>query len=361
MLVKAAICYAFGQPLVVEEIELDAPQQGEVQVKLTACAICHSDIHYMSGAWGGVLPAVYGHEAAGIVTDVGPGVSLVKHGDPVIVSLLRSCGHCYFCARGESHMCEASFALDSESRLRTHTGHAIHQGMRTGAFAESVVVHESQLMVVPEKIPLDRASLLACGVITGLGAVVNTAQVPSGSSVVIIGTGGVGLNSIQGAALAGAQPIIAVDLVQSKLEVARAFGATHTINSTEEHPAEAVHALTHGRGADYVFVTVGSGAAIEQGMTLLRKAGALVMVGMPASGVKLPIEAADLAGNGQRILGSKMGSTRLRIDIPKLVELYQHDRLKLDELITARYSLDQINEAIDSMKQGEALRNVIMF
>jgi Zn-dependent alcohol dehydrogenase len=179
--------------------------------------------------------------------------------------------------------------------------------------------------------------------------------------VVIIGTGGVGLNSIQGAFLSGAQPIIAIDRVQSKLEAARSFGATHTVNSTEENPLEAVRSLTQGRGADYVFVTVGSIKAMEQGLTLVRKAGTLVIVGMPASGAKLQIEAVDLADNSQHILGSKMGSTRLHLDVPKLVELYRQGRLKLDELITARYPLEEINEAIAAVKRGEALRNVIVF
>jgi Zn-dependent alcohol dehydrogenase len=358
---KAALCYEFGQPLVIEEINIDPPRAGEVKVKLAACAICHSDIHSMEGAWGGVLPAVYGHEAAGVVTAVGPYVSLVKPGDYVVVTLIRSCGRCYFCAQGQPHMCEGTFALNHESRLHTRDGQPIHQGIRTGAFAEYVIVDQSQVVQIPAEMPLDSASLLACGVITGLGAVVNTARVPSGSSVVVIGTGGVGLNSIQGAFLSGAQPIIAIDLVNSKLEAAKSLGATHTVNPTEENPLAAVRSLTQGRGADYVFVTVGSTKAMEQGLTLVRRAGTLVIVGMPAIGAKLQIEAVDFADNSQRILGSKMGSTRLHGDVPKLVELYQQGRLKLDELITARYPLEEINEAIAAVKRGEALRNVIVF
>jgi len=358
---KAALCYEFGQPLVIEDVEIDPPQTGEVKVKLVACAICHSDIHKIEGAWGGTLPMVCGHEAAGIVEEVGPNVTLAKPGDRVVVSLIRSCGRCYFCMQGHPHLCETVFALDTESRLHTKTGQSIFQAIRTGAFAEYVVVDQSQVVQVPKEMPLDSASLLACGVITGLGAVVNTAQMPSGSSVVVIGTGGVGLNSIQGAALSGAQPIIAIDLVNSKLEAAKVFGASHGINSMEENAQEAVHSLTQGRGVDYVFVTVGSVKAIEQGATLLRAGGTLVVVGLPASGVKMAIEAADFAEKSQRILGSKMGSTRLRVDVPKLVELYEQGRLKLDELITARYPLEEINEAIAAVKRGEALRNVIMF
>lgn len=358
---KAALCYKFGQPLVIEEINIDPPEAGEVKVKLAACAICHSDIHYMEGAWGGVLPAVYGHEAAGVVTEVGPHVSLVKPGDYVVVTLIRSCGRCYFCTQGQPHMCEGTFALNHESRLHTRDGQPIHQGIRTGAFAEYVIVDQSQVVQIPTEMPLDKASLLACGVITGFGAVVNTARVPCGSSVVVIGTGGVGLNSIQGAFLSGAQPIIAIDLVTSKLEAAKSLGATHTVNPAEENPLEAVRSLTQGRGADYVFVTVGSAKAMEQGLTLVRRAGTLVLVGMPAVGAKLQIEAVDFADNSQRILGSKMGSTRLHVDVPKLVELYKQGRLKLDELITARYPLEEINEAIAAVKRGEALRNVIVF
>ena len=358
---KAAVCHEFGKPLTVEEVTLDPPQAGEVKVKLAACAICHSDIHYMDGAWGGTLPAVYGHEAAGVVEEVGPRVAAVKPGQRVVVSLIRSCGRCFFCTRGESHMCETSFPLDRGGRLHTADGGALLQGLRTGAFAEYAVVADSQVVPLPDDMPLDSASLLACGVITGLGAVVNTAQVPAGSSVVVIGTGGVGLNSVQGAVLCGAQPIVAIDLQAGKLEAAKAFGATHAVDPAAEDAREAVRALTGGRGADYVFVTVGSARAIEQGLGLLRRAGTLVVVGMPASGVKAEIEALDFANDGQRMIGSKMGSTRLGIDVPKLVELYRQGRLKLDELITARYPLAEINEAIAAVKGGEALRNVIVF
>ncbi len=358
---KAAICYEFGKPLVIEEVKLDPPQAGEVKVKLSACAICHSDIHYIDGAWGGTLPAVYGHEAAGVVEEVGSGVKMIKPGDHVVVTLIRSCGRCYFCAKGEPHMCESSFPLDSESRLHSLEGQPILQALRTGAFAEKVVVDESQVVQVPEEIPLDSASLLACGVITGLGAVVNTARVPSGSSVVVIGVGGVGLNSIQGAALSGAYPIIAIDLVDSKLEAAKTFGATHTVNTSDNKASKTVYPLTEGRGADYVFVTVGSAAVIEEGRKLLRKGGTVVVVGMPPLGAKMEIEAVTLADKGQHIMGSKMGATRLQVDVPKLVALYENGRLKLDELITNRYPLEEINEAIAAVKRGEALRNVIIF
>ncbi len=358
---KAAICTEFGKPLVVEEVGIDPPQAGEVMVKLAACAICHSDIPFMEGAWGGDLPTVYGHEAAGVVEETGPGVVGVAAGDHVVVTLIRSCGRCFFCAQGEPNMCEGKFPLDAESRLHFAQGGPVNQGLRTGAFADYALVDESQLVRIPGEMPLDSASLLACGVITGLGAVVNTARVPAGSSVVVIGTGGVGLNSIQGARLSGAHPIIAIDLADSKLEAARAFGASHAVNSSADDAKAVVRSLTQGRGADYVFVTVGSAKAIEQGLRLLRRAGTLVVVGMPPSGVTAAIEPLILADKGQHIVGSKMGSTRLGVDVPKLVRLYQEGRLKLDELITARYPLAEINEAIAAVKRGEALRNVILF
>ena len=358
---KAAICYEFGQPLMIEDVFLDPPQANEVRVKLSACAICHSDIHYIDGAWGGTLPAIYGHEAAGEVLEVGPGVTLAQIGDRVIVTLIRSCGRCFFCDKGEPYLCETSFRLDRQSPLSTRDGQPIVQALRTAAFAEEVVVHESQIVSVPTEMPMDSASLIACGVITGYGAVVNTAGIPVGSSVVVIGTGGVGLNSVQGAALAGARPLIAIDLMESKLEAAKLFGATRCINARQSNVVEQVEGLTNGRGADYVFVTVGSEKAMHLGLALLRRAGTLVLVGMPASGVKLNIEAADFADAGQQLLGSKMGSTRLRVDVPKLVALYRDGRFKLDELITKRYPLEEINEAISAVKRGEALRNVIVF
>ncbi|MDH3694175.1 MAG: Zn-dependent alcohol dehydrogenase [Gammaproteobacteria bacterium] len=358
---KAAICKEFGQPLVVEELKIAPPAAGEVKVKISACAICHSDILYMDGAWGGDLPSVFGHEAAGIVEQTGAGVDHLKPGDHVVVTLIRSCGSCYFCSQGEPHICETEFALDKKGPITSTAGAPVKQGLRTGAFAEQVVVHHSQVVSIPHEIPLDSASLLACGVITGLGAVVNTAAVKPASNVVVIGTGGVGLNSVQGAVLCGAQTIIAVDIANSKLDAAKSFGATHTINSSNENLKEGVFELTQNRGADYVFVTVGNTKAIEQGAELLRKGGTMVIVGMTASGVKSELETLEIANNAQRILGSKMGATRLQLDMPKLVNWYQQGRLKLDELISGRYPLNQINEAIASTKQGDALRNVVVF
>ena len=361
MKTKAAVCRAFGQPLVIEEIDLADPGPGEIRVRLAACAICHSDIFYMDGAWGGALPAVYGHEAAGVVEAAGAGVSHVKPGDHVVVTLIRSCGHCLSCAEGAPVFCEEVFALDKQTPLHAPGGEAIVHGLRTGAFAGHVVVEASQAVAIPKDVPLDSASLIACGVLTGLGAVINTAQVKAGNSVVVIGCGGVGLNAVQGARLAGCSPIIAIDVSPTKLTVAPAFGATHVIDARAADVAARVAALTGGRKADYVFVTVGAKSAMEQGLTLMKRNGATVIVGMPPSGVVSAYDPGWLASDGQRILGSKMGSARIQIDVPKIVELYKAGRLKLDELISGRYKLADINEAVASSKRGDALRNVIVF
>jgi len=359
---KAAVCYEFGKSLTIEELELDPPKKGEVKVHLAATAICHSDLHALRGEGSAHVPFVAGHEAAGLVEEVGESVSLTKPGDRVVVCLMRSCGRCFYCTLGFPHLCEGDFALNKESRLRNKRGEVVNQGMRTAAFAEYCIVDQSQVVRVPENMPLDRASLLACGVITGLGAVINTAQVETGSSVVVIGTGGVGLNAVQGAALAGAHPIIAIDLLDNKLKAARAFGATHTMNAVEREATEkAVKELTSGRGADYVFVTVGSAAAVAQALSLTRKRGSVIIVGMPAPGATASFQVNPFVRGEQRIIGSFMGSTRVGVSVPRLIDLYQHGRLKLDELITAHYPLERINEAIEAVEKGQALRNVIVF
>jgi S-(hydroxymethyl)glutathione dehydrogenase / alcohol dehydrogenase len=357
----AAVCRAFAQPLVIEEVDLAPPGPGEVEVALAACAICHSDLHFIEGAWGGALPAVYGHEAAGKVVRLGEGVLDLRPGDHVVVTLIRSCKHCYYCGRGEETACDHAFALAARSPLTDRQGIGLQQGMGTGAFAERVVVDRSQLVAIDKDVPFAAAALLACGVITGVGAVTNTAAVPPGASVVVIGAGGVGLNTVQGARLAGAGPIIAIDLVAEKRATALAFGATDALDPLGQSPADAVRGLTGGRGADYVFVAVGAKAAIEQGLGLLRRGGSLVIVGMPASGVTIALDPTRLAAAGQRVIGSKMGSSRIATDIPKLVEWYRQGHLKLDELVSGRYPLVSINEAISDVRRGTALRNVIVF
>jgi Zn-dependent alcohol dehydrogenase len=364
-LVKAAVCWEAGKPLVVEDVVLDAPKTGEVRVRIGAVAICHSDVHLIRGDWTGWSstppPVVAGHEAAGVVDEVGPGVARVRPGERVVVSLLRTCGGCPPCLTGAAYLCEGRFALLTEHRLHARSGQALNLGIRVAGFAEATVVDQSQLVPVPDDVPLDRACLLACGVITGVGAVLNTAQLVPGSSAVVIGAGGVGVNAIQGAALAGALPIVAVDVVPGKLPVARAFGATHAVDGRQADLPRVVRELTGGRGADYVFVTVGSPAAVSQALTLVRRGGTVVLVGMPAAGATAPIPIGDFAGGGLRLLGSNMGSTRLGVDVPRLVARYREGRLKLDELITARYPLERINEAIAAMEGGATLRNVVVF
>jgi S-(hydroxymethyl)glutathione dehydrogenase / alcohol dehydrogenase len=361
MKIKAAVCRAFGAPLTIETVELAKPGPGEVMIRTAACAICHSDIFFVDGAWGGDLPAVYGHEAAGVVEAVGPGVTRLKVGDPVVATLIRNCGFCPACAEGAPVFCEEVFPLDRRSPLSDSDGRPIVHGLRTGAFAERMVVDQSQAVAIPKDIPLDSASLIACGVLTGLGAVVNTAGVQPGSSVVVIGCGGVGLNSIQGARISGASPVIAVDVEPSKLAAAREFGATETVNARSEDVVERVAALTGGRKADWVFVTVGVKGAAEQGVSLMKRNGATVLVGMPPSGVTATIDPGWLAADGQRILGSKMGSARPAIDVPRIVQLYREGRLKLEPLISGRYRLESINEALASSRSGAAVRNVIVF
>jgi len=365
---KAAVCYEYDQPLVVEEVALQAPQRGEVRVRMRATAICHSDIHLLRGDWRRLLPVVAGHEAAGVVEEVGEDVTIVNPGDHVVASLLRSCGRCFYCTTGSSHICEAEFALQKEQRIHSLSGDPIYQGIYTGAFAEEIVVDQSQLVPIPKEVPFESAALVACGVITGFGAVVNTAKVPAHSSVVIIGAGGVGLNAVQGAVQSGAHPIITIDLIESKLEASHSFGATHSFNAASQtNLAEAIRELTSGRGADYVFVTVGSTTALEQGLTLTRRDGTLVIVGIPPTEATAEIKMASLVqgagsyGGPTRILGSFMGSTRLSVDVPKLVDLYQQGGLMLDELISGQYPLEKINEAIEVVESGSVLRNVITF
>ncbi len=328
---------------------------------MKACAICHSDISFMRGEWGGALPAVYGHEASGVVEAVGEGVQAFKPGDRVVATLIRSCGTCHYCSQGSLVMCEEVFDLDKSDPIRAPSGESLHQAMRTGAFAEKILVHDSQIVAIPDDMPFDEASLLACGVITGYGAAVNTAKVKPGQAVIVIGCGGVGLNVVQGAAISGAHPIIAMDLAPGKIAAAKGFGATHGVDPTAADAVETIKALTHGRGADVVFVAVGAKAAIDGAFDYITRNGTVVIVGMPASGVLASYDPSTVAAWNQKILGSKMGESVIARDIPALIEAWQDGRLKLAELISGRYPLDRINEAVEAVMSGSALRNVIVF
>lgn len=358
---KAAVCYKFGKPLVIEEVEIDSPLPGEVMVRVAATGICHSDLHLIKGEWGGPTPMVPGHEVAGVVEEIGDNVATVKKGDPVVVCLVRNCGRCHYCTKGLPQMCSGDFDRGRPSHLRNSRGDFLAPGLFTAGFAEYVVVDQSQVVPVPEGFSLQRAALLACGVVTGVGAVVNTAEVETGSSVAVIGAGGVGLNSLQGAALAGAYPIVAIDLLTDKLDTAREFGATHCLQVGQGDLEQEVRNITHGRGVDYAFVTVGTVKAIEQAIELVGKRGTVVIVGLPPVTTKVSFSVLPLVRSEKRIIGSRMGSTRLGVDVPRLVDLHNCGRLKLEELITARYPLEQINEAIELMENGRALRNLIVF
>ncbi|WP_372574689.1 zinc-binding dehydrogenase [Ruegeria jejuensis] len=358
--IKAAVCRAFGEPLIIEDVTLAPPGLGEVEVTLDAVAICHSDITYAEGAWGGNLPAIYGHEAAGVITATGDACGDFQLGDTVVVTLIRACGDCPSCAGGAPTLCETPH--DTMAGPLTDTnGAPVDQAMACGAFAEKVVVSHRQIVKIPADMARDAACLLSCGVITGVGAAVNAAKLRAGQDVVVIGAGGVGLNAIQGARIAGARRIVAVDMSEEKLEIAKEFGATHGVLGTQKSPWKAAYKALGGRGADAVLVTVGAIPAYEQAPRYLGRGGRVVMIGMPHSGALASYEPVILAAIGQGMIGSKMGDVVIQRDIPWMIDLYQQGRLKLDELVSGRWRLDKINEAIADTKTGSAKRNVILF
>jgi Zn-dependent alcohol dehydrogenase len=340
---------------------LRAPGKGEVKIRLAATAICHSDIHDWKGEMPGGVPFIGGHESAGRVEKVGAGVASIKTGDTVVVSLLASCGKCFYCITGLPHLCEHRFDPPKDPRVKNKKGQPLDLKGNIGGFAEYVVVDESQVVKVPADMPLDRAALLACGVITGFGGVVKRAAVRPFQSVVVMGAGGVGINAIQGAAYVGAYPVIAVDVLEPRLKMALDFGATHAVNARDEKAAEEIRRLTSGRGAEFVFVTVGSVAAIKQGISFTCSRGTTVMIGLPSFKDQLSFVPLEMIPTEKNLIGGFMGATNLKIDIPHLVALYQSGRLKLDELITARFPLERINEAMALTEKGEGLRNVIVF
>jgi len=358
---KAAVCREFGKDLVIEDVTLAPVGAGQVHVKIAACAICHSDIMFMEGAWGGHLPAVYGHEATGTVLAVGAGVDGISVGDAALVTLIRSCGTCPTCAAGHPSNCETPYDRVGGSPLRGAKGEVLEHGLATAAFAQEVVVDQSQVIGLPDGIAMDAASLLACGAITGIGAVLNAAALPKGASAVVVGAGGVGLNTVQGAVLAGASHVIVMDVADDKLAGAKEFGATHVVNAMDKDAAAQVRDILGGRGADYVFVTVGAIAAYTAAVRYLAPRGELVMVGMTPGGEKMGIKPVNIAAMSQVLRGTKMGDTVLQRDIPMLLEHYMAGRLKLDELISNRYPLEQINQAIADTKAGHSRRNVIIF
>ena len=356
---KSAICYEYGKPLVIEEVNLEPPRKNEVKVKVAATALCHSDIHDFKGELPGKTPFVGGHETAGYIDTVGEGVTGFKAGDPVVVTTLKSCGKCYFCLTGSPHLCVYPWPW-GDTRISNLKGDPMPcKGF--GGFSEYVIAHESQVVKIPDDMPMDRASLLACGVMTGFGVVVHRAQVKPMHSVLVMGVGGVGMNAIQGAAFSGARPIIAVDVVESKLEAALKFGATATVNAKRDDAVDAVRKLTSGLGVEHAFVTVGSIAALKQAFQMTGPRGTTYIVGLPPVKDLFSIMPMEFIRFEKSISGGYMGSTNIQVDIPRLISLYKEGVLKLDELISGHYPLDKINDAVAASEKGADLRNIIMF
>jgi S-(hydroxymethyl)glutathione dehydrogenase/alcohol dehydrogenase len=350
--------YGVGQPLVIENVEVDAPRSNEVLIKTAASGVCHSDLHFMEGSYPTQVPIVLGHESAGIVEKVGDAVTKVKPGDRVVVAFVTSCGFCDNCVQGKPYICNDSEKLNRNDRLKLN-GQPMRQFAAMSAFAEYQLVNENACVAVPDSVPLEVAALVGCSVMTGVGAVTNTAKIPVGATVAVIGTGGVGLNVIQGAVLAGASRIIAVDLLENKLAAAKQFGATDVVDASKGDPVGQVMAMTGG-GVDFAFEAIGLSKTAEQCFGMIKRGGRAVVVGM------IPVtQQVSVPGVGflmeKGIIGSFYGSTRQTHDMPWLMELYRQKRLKIDELISRRYKLDQINEAYAALKNGEVNRSVITF
>ena len=358
---RAAILREAGAPLSIEPIEIDDPAQGEVLIRTAAAGVCHSDLHFVEGLYTTPMPCVPGHESAGIVEAIGPGVTHVAPGDHVITCMSAFCGVCRNCTAGRPVLCESTetWRNPSQPSRLSQGGTALEQLYNLGSYAEQMLVHERACVKIRPDMPLDRAALIGCAVMTGFGAVVNTARIPVGASVVVIGCGGIGLSAINGAVLAGAGRIIAVDVSPAKLETASTFGATHGIDASTTDPVEAVHALTNG-GADYAFEAVGLKRTSEQAYEMIRFGGTAVVIGMVPEGQTLEINAEHLLME-KTLTGSNMGSNRFREDMPQLIEFYLDGRLHLDALVSRRIALDEINDAFTAMKAGEVARSVIVF
>lgn len=364
MKTRAAVLYEANKPLVIETLDLEEPKDGEVLVKIAAAGVCYSDYHVMIGEWTMPLPMVLGHEAAGVVEKVGPGCSRVKAGDHVILNFRANCGGCDFCTVGKPVLCDGVdtlrwFMFDGSTRL-SRGDQRVHHFSRTASFSEYAVVPESGAVPVRKDMPLTPASLVGCAVMTGVGAVVNTAKVEPGSSVAVIGCGGVGLNVVQGARLAGAERIIAVDMLDNKLEFARALGATETINASSEDAVAKVQEITKG-GVDYAFEAIGNSKCISQCYDMCRLGGSAVVVGMAAETEDLTINALSLPRTERSIIGSWYGSARPWVDLPKMADLYLAGKLEIDSMISRTYKLDEINTAYDALANGEVARSVIVF
>ena len=363
---KAAVLRQYGAPLSLEDLDLLPPQDGEVLVRFAASGVCHSDMTRIEGKRPSALPIVLGHEAAGHVEQVGPGVTHLVPGDRVVLSFLYDCGQCYYCCSGRPNLCEVGRGIlrggtmpNGTTRLRKGDEEIHH--MVVSSFAEKGVVPARCAVKIPDEVPLEAAALIGCGVLTGTGAVFNTASVRPGDSVLVVGTGGIGLNVVQGAKIAGASVIAVSDLNPDKLATAREFGATHLIDARTEDPIAAARSLTQGRGVDHAFEAIGNKHTIRQCYDAVRPGGKAVVVGIAEVGACCEVEAISLPMNEKILTGSFYGSYRPRLDVERLVDLYRSNRLRLDELISRRYRLDQINDAFHDLHSGILTRGVISY
>ena len=362
---KAAVLYKANERLQICDVEQEGPRAGEARVKVKAAGICHSDWHIMNGDWPLPLPMVLGHEAAGIVDEVGAGVTNVKPGDHIIFSFRPHCGRCLYCSIGRTILCDGHSSprwglLDGSFRMRRN-GEDLRQMARIGTFAESVVCPAEMLVPIRKDMPWPQAALMGCCVPTGVGAVMSCAKVEAGASMLVVGCGGVGLNVVQGGRLVGAEKIIAADLLDNKLAYAKEFGATHTLNASRENVVEEVRKLTGGRGVDYAFDAIGGEATTLQILDAVRPGGTAVIVGMAAMSVRAPITPYMMALQEKCIKGTMYGSVRPNIDFPRLVNLYMDGRLKIDELVSRTYPLDEINEGFEYLTSGQVARGVVVF
>lgn len=365
--IRAAVFRQAHQPISVEPVDLDQPQGREVLVRTVATGVCHSDLHYVDGE--NELPGtdnppstVLGHEGAGIVEAVGDQVTYVRPGDHVVACVSAFCGSCTQCLQGHPARCMTNLrgrAAGLPPRI-SQQGKAVGQFVGLATYAEKMLVHENAVVKIPEDMPLDRAALLGCGVLTGVGAAIHTAQVQVGSTVAVIGCGGVGLSIIQGALIAGARRIIAVDTFDSKLEMARGLGATDTVNTRQDDAVEAVRRLTDGLGVDYAFEAVGLPVLVRQSLEMLGTGGMAVIVGVQPTGAVHELPNTALWGE-KSLKTCTMGSNRFRMDIPLYIDLYRQGRLNLDDMVSVTRPLDDINEAFRAMKAGEVARNVLVF
>ena len=358
---KAAILHAAHQPLTIEDVEIAKPKRREVIVRTSYAGLCHSDLHFMEGLYPTPLPVILGHESAGIVEQVGEDVTYVKPGDHVVTCLSVFCGVCSQCVTGHPNICESTEVkmLPGQARRLFWKGQPVNQFANLSSFAEQMLVHENALVKIKEDLPLDRAAIVGCGVMTGVGAVFNAAKVEPGSTVAVIGCGGVGLSAVNGAALAGAERIIAIDTMASKLKIARAVGATDTINASNVDPVEAVKELTGG-GVHYSFEALGLKRTAEQSFEMLRAGGTATIIGMVPHGVKIELHGWDFLRD-RKIQGTSMGGNRFRVDMPRLLELWRQGRLKLDHMITGTIKFSEINEGFARLKSGAPVRQLIDF